>query len=32
MRVKDWIENGGDEQKLLYGKIKIKDIEIINQL
>jgi len=32
MRVKHWIENGGDKEKLLYGKIKIKDLEIINQL
>lgn len=32
MRVKEWINNGGDEQKLLYGKIKINDLEIINQL
>ncbi|EKD44278.1 MAG: hypothetical protein ACD_71C00188G0002 [uncultured bacterium (gcode 4)] len=30
-RIKDWIENGGDQKKLFYGKIKIKDIEIINQ-
>ncbi|MDP2103829.1 MAG: DUF1704 domain-containing protein, partial [Candidatus Gracilibacteria bacterium] len=32
MRVKHWIENGGDKEKLMYGKIKIKDLEIINQL
>lgn len=32
MRVKRWIENGGDQDKLFYGKIKIQDLGIIELL
>jgi alpha-L-glutamate ligase-like protein len=32
MRVKKWIDEGGDHEKLFYGKIKIQDLKIIDLL
>lgn len=32
MRVKKWIDEGGDYEKLFYGKIKINDLKIIDML
>lgn len=32
MRIKRWIEGGGDTKTLLYGKIKIKDLKILELL
>ena len=32
MRVKAWIDSGGSEQRLFYGKIKIQDLKILELL
>ncbi|MBP9779222.1 DUF1704 domain-containing protein [Candidatus Gracilibacteria bacterium] len=32
MRVKDWLDSGGNEGKLFYGKIKIQDLKILELL